>query len=90
MGGNSAVSYTHLDVYKRQAMDFPQLVVLTSYSNASSQEVENLVTKPVEEAAGTVKNVQRIHSASREGISIVTVEFVWGDVYKRQSLTWPD
>jgi HAE1 family hydrophobic/amphiphilic exporter-1 len=60
------------------SLDFPQLVVLTSYSNASSQEVENLVTKPVEEAVGTVKNVERIHSASREGISIVTVEFAWG------------
>jgi HAE1 family hydrophobic/amphiphilic exporter-1 len=59
-------------------LQFPQLSVLTSYSNASSQEVENLVTKVIEEAAGTVKNVHRIHSASREGISIVTVEFLWG------------
>jgi HAE1 family hydrophobic/amphiphilic exporter-1 len=72
------LSWFRMDREFMPAMDFPQLVVLTSYSNASSQEVENLVTKPVEEAAGTVKNVQRIHSASREGISIVTVEFVWG------------
>jgi HAE1 family hydrophobic/amphiphilic exporter-1 len=40
--------------------------------------LKTLVTKPVEEAVGTVKNVERIHSASREGISIVTVEFAWG------------
>ncbi|MFA5975932.1 MAG: efflux RND transporter permease subunit [Elusimicrobiota bacterium] len=59
-------------------LQFPQLVVMTSYANASSQEVENLVTKVIEEAAGTVKNVHRIHSSSREGISIVTVEFLWG------------
>lgn len=59
-------------------LQFPELNVLTSYPNASSQEVENLVTKVVEEAAGTVKNVHRIHSSSREGISIVTVEFLWG------------
>lgn len=72
------ISWFRMDREFMPALDFPQLVVLTSYSNASSQEVENLVTKPVEEAAGTVKNVQRIHSASREGISIVTVEFAWG------------
>jgi HAE1 family hydrophobic/amphiphilic exporter-1 len=74
----ASLSWFRMDREFMPSMDFPQLVVLTSYSNASSQEVENLVTKPVEEAAGTVKNVQRIHSASREGISIVTVEFVWG------------
>jgi HAE1 family hydrophobic/amphiphilic exporter-1 len=72
------LSWFRMDREFMPALEFPQLVVLTSYANASSQEVENLVTKPVEEAAGTVKNVQRIHSASREGISIVTVEFVWG------------
>ncbi len=72
------LSWFRMDREFMPSLDFPQLVVLTSYSNASSQEVENLVTKPVEEAVGTVKNVQRIHSASREGISIVTVEFAWG------------
>jgi len=60
------------------SLAFPQLVVLTSYANASSQEVETLITKVIEEASGTVKGVQRIHSVSREGISIVTVEFQWG------------
>lgn len=73
-----ALSWFRMDREFMPSLDFPQLVVLTSYSNASSQEVENLVTKPVEEAVGTVKNVERIHSASREGISIVTVEFAWG------------
>ncbi|MFH1367582.1 MAG: efflux RND transporter permease subunit [Elusimicrobiota bacterium] len=59
-------------------LEFPQLTVLTNYENASSQEVENLVTKVIEEACGTVKGVRRIHSVSKEGISIVTVEFIWG------------
>ena len=58
-------------------IEFPQLMVITTYENASSQEVENLVTKIVEEAAGTVKGVKRIHSVSKEGVSIVTVEFLW-------------
>lgn len=58
-------------------IEFPQLMIITNYENASSQEVENLVTKVVEEAAGTVKGVKRIHSVSKEGVSIVTIEFLW-------------
>jgi hydrophobic/amphiphilic exporter-1 (mainly G- bacteria), HAE1 family len=72
------MSWFRLDREFMPELQFPQLVVLTSYPNASSQEVENLVTKPVEESVGTVRNVQRLSSSSREGISIVTVEFVWG------------
>jgi HAE1 family hydrophobic/amphiphilic exporter-1 len=60
------------------SLEFPQLMVMTSYENASSQEVETLITKVIEEACGTVKGVRRIHSVSKEGISIVTVEFQWG------------
>ena len=73
-----AISWFRLEREFMPELQFPQLVVLTGYPNASSQEVENLVTKVVEESAGTVKNVRRIHSSSREGISIVTVEFLWG------------
>ncbi len=60
------------------SLEFPQLVVLTVYENASSREVETLITKVIEEACGTVKGVRRIHSLSKEGISLVTVEFQWG------------
>jgi len=72
------ISWFRLDREFMPELQFPQLTVLTSYPNASSQEVENLVTKVIEESAGTVKNVERIHSSSREGISVVTVEFLWG------------
>jgi len=72
------MAWFKLDREFMPALEFPQLSVLTAYPNASSQEVENLVTKIIEEAAGTVKNVHRIHSSSREGISIVSVEFLWG------------
>jgi HAE1 family hydrophobic/amphiphilic exporter-1 len=59
-------------------LNFPQLTIVTSYVQAAPQEIENLVTKPIEEAVGTVKNVRRVHSISKEGSSIVTVEFAWG------------
>ncbi len=73
-----AISWFRMDQELMPELDFPQLTVITTYANASSKEVENLLTKAVEEAAGTVKNVRRIRSVSREGVSVVTVEFQWG------------
>lgn len=57
---------------------YPQLSVITNYPNAAPEEVESLITKLIEEAVGTVKNARRVVSISREGISIMTVEFNWG------------
>ncbi|MDD5347781.1 MAG: efflux RND transporter permease subunit [Candidatus Omnitrophica bacterium] len=59
-------------------ISYPQITVVTSYTNAAPEEIENLITKVVEEATGTVNNVKRITSVSKEGISLVMVEFNWG------------
>jgi len=56
---------------------YPQLTVVTPYANAAPEEIETLVTKPVEEAVGTVAGVKRIHSMSKEGLSLVIAEFGW-------------
>ena len=56
----------------------PQLVVITKYANAAPEEIENLITKPIEEAVGTVPNLRRINSISKEGLSAVTLQFGWG------------
>ena len=56
---------------------YPQLTVFTAYANAAPEEVETLLTKPVEEAIGTVSGVKSIRSVSKEGISIVMAEFDW-------------
>jgi len=57
---------------------YPQLTVVTNYPNAAPEEIETLITKLIEEAVGTVKNARRVISTSREGTSIVMVEFNWG------------
>ena len=57
---------------------YPQLSVITRYENAAPEEIESLITKIIEEAVGTSQNSRRVSSTSREGISIVTVEFNWG------------
>lgn len=56
---------------------YPQLTVVTPYENAAPEEIETLITKPVEEAVGTVAGVKRIHSVSKEGLSLVIAEFGW-------------
>jgi HAE1 family hydrophobic/amphiphilic exporter-1 len=56
---------------------FPRLTVVTFLPNASPDEVENLVTKPIEQILGTVKNVRRLDSTSKEQVSLVNAEFRW-------------
>jgi HAE1 family hydrophobic/amphiphilic exporter-1 len=56
----------------------PQLLIITKYPNAAPEEIENLITKPIEEAVGTVPNLRRVRSVSKEGLSAVRLEFGWG------------
>ena len=60
------------------SISVPQLVIITKYSNAAPEEIENLITKPIEETVGTVPNLKRVKSVSREGLSAVTLDFAWG------------
>ena len=72
------ISLTRLPRELFPSITYPQLTVVTSYENAAPEEVETLITKIIEEAVGTVSNLKRISSVSKEGISIVTAEFNWG------------
>jgi len=57
---------------------FPQVTVVTDYANAAPEEIETLITKPVEEALGSVSGLKRLESISREGRSTVMISFDWG------------
>lgn len=60
------------------SISFPQLLVITRYGNAAPEEIENLITKVIEESVGTVPNLKRVKSLSKEGAALVTLEFDWG------------
>ncbi len=72
------VSLSRLDVNLLPDLSYPTLTVRTELDGAAPQEVENLLSKPIEEAVGIVKNVREVRSLSRSGQSDVTIEFAWG------------
>lgn len=54
------------------------LMVMTSYQGASAQDIEQNVTRPLENVLNSVSNLKHISSASRENISVITLEFEYG------------
>ncbi|MDQ7054221.1 MAG: efflux RND transporter permease subunit [candidate division KSB1 bacterium] len=69
-----AVSFMRLPVNLLPDIAFPRLMVWTTYHDVGPAEIEEFVTIPIEEAVATVPGVRRVHSLSREGLSLVTVE----------------
>ncbi len=55
------------------------LMVMTSYSGASAQDIEQNVTRPLENVLNSVSNLKHITSDSRENISVITLEFEYGE-----------
>ncbi|MFH0913020.1 MAG: efflux RND transporter permease subunit, partial [Candidatus Omnitrophota bacterium] len=72
------ISWSKLPQELFPSISYPQITVVTSYVNAAPEEIESLETKVIEEAVGTVNNVKRVSSLSKEGLSLVMAEFNWG------------
>jgi len=73
-----AVSLSKLPIDLFPEIEVPVAVVSTSYSGVGSQEMEELITKPIEEAVATVSSIENISSRSSEGSSLVIAEFDYG------------
>jgi HAE1 family hydrophobic/amphiphilic exporter-1 len=72
------ISFTRLPIDLMPDITYPTLSVSTSYGNASPEEIEELITRPIEEALAAVPGVEEISSTSSEGSSSVRVYFAWG------------
>lgn len=69
------VSFSKMTVDLLPSMNLPYAIVITAYPGASPEEVEQTVTKPIEQTMATVSNIKNISSSSRENASTVMLEF---------------
>lgn len=67
-------------------LSYPTLTVRTEYVGAAPAEIETLVSEPIEQAVGVVKNLRKLKSISRTGQSDVVLEFAWGTDMDQASL----
>ena len=74
--GLFSLSKLSIDLYPK--MDLPALSVITSYAGASAADIEQNITKIVEDNLNTVSNLKKITSRSQDNMSIITLEFEWG------------
>lgn len=72
------LSLTRIPIDLYPPIEIPTVAVTTSYSGVGPKEMENLVTKPIEQAVATVAGIKSVTSISREGTSQVIVEFGYG------------
>ncbi|HEX5221240.1 MAG TPA: efflux RND transporter permease subunit, partial [Verrucomicrobiae bacterium] len=71
-------SFKRLPVNLMPELNYPTLTVRTEFPGAAPEEVENEISRPIEEALGVIGGLNKISSISRAGMSDVVLEFVWG------------
>jgi len=72
------VGYQRLAIELFPDMSHPSITVQTDFPDTAPQEIETLVTRPVEEAVGVLRGLTTMRSVSRPGVSEVTLQFEWG------------
>jgi len=74
--GITSLSRMPVDLYPD--IEFPWVTVVSVYAGAGPQEIETLVTKPIEDSVSTISGVKNVTSTSQESLSVVSIEFYLG------------
>ncbi len=82
--GLFSLARLRIDLYPD--VDFPLVLVATEYEGAGPREIEDLVTRPIEGAVASVDGVKKVSSTSKQGVSVVMVEFNWGADLKQAEI----
>lgn len=71
-------SLNNLAIDQLPEMDLPSISVVTTYTGANAEDIENNITRRIEDGLNTVSNLKEITSKSSDGVSLVSLEFEWG------------
>lgn len=74
--GAFSLARLKLDLYPK--LEFPLIAVVSQYTGVGPQDIETVVTRPLEKAVASVKNVKKVSSTSSQGLSLIMLEFDWG------------
>lgn len=72
------IAFTRLGLDFFPDIEFPTVSVITVYRGASSEDIENTITKPLEGIVSSVNRVKKVNSMTTEGASVIMIEFEWG------------
>jgi HAE1 family hydrophobic/amphiphilic exporter-1 len=73
-----SITLTKLGLDLFPDIEFPTVSVITTYQGASPEDIENTITRPLEQVINTVGGVKKVNSTTSEGVSLILVEFEWG------------
>jgi len=73
------VSMSMLGLDLMPELEIPSVSVITAYEGAGPEEIETLITEPMEDTLSTISGVDEVISVSKEGMSTVTLRFDWGE-----------
>ncbi len=73
-----AIAFSRLGLDFFPDLEFPTVSVITTYRGASSEDIENTITRPLEQVINSVSRVKKVNSLTIEGASVIMVEFEWG------------
>lgn len=67
-------------------VSFPTITIFTGYEGVAPEDMETLVTRPIEETVGSISGIRRVRSLSSQGASVVKLNFNWGtDLYEAEN-----